>query len=329
MGKTAVLFINIGSPSSPKVSDVQSYLNEFLMDPYVINVPYIIRHLLIKKLIVPKRAPQSAKSYQKIWKKEGSPLVVYTDQLIQKINSQDPKRDWFFSMRYSEPRIEKVLDQIKKSGYDQLIVFPAFPQWASSTTQSSCEYVKKTLKDLHWNPKTQYIQEFYNHPQFIQNITKNIPSNTNLNDFEHILFSFHGLPVSHIKKISPKCQFSQCCHPITKENSKCYRAQCYQTAHLIAQELNIPPYKWSLSFQSRLGPLKWIPPYTKDHVKSLVLEKGLKKIAVFSPSFVTDCLETLEELDIQLKNFFLELGGEKWVRIPCLNDQFTCVLDIV
>ncbi len=327
MKKKAVLFLNIGSPKTTEVKDVQSYLNRFLMDPFVINIPYIFRWLFIKKLVVPRRAPRSAKAYQKVWTKDGSPLVSLTKKLMNNLNLTDPDHEWFSAMRYSEPEVLDVLTEIKNKGYEDIIIFPAYPQYATSSTESTIHYVKEKLNVMDWKPHLFQVQDFYLDPEFIENVLLEIPKQIEPQTYDHVLFSFHGLPESHLKKISPVCQFSTCCDQITEENKKCYRAQCYQTAKAVATKLGLDPDKWSMSFQSRLGPVKWIQPYT-DQVTVDMASESTKSLLVFSLAFVTDCLETLEELDLELKKEFLAHGGEKFERVPCLNERFYSAVNI-
>lgn len=327
--KKAVLLMNIGSPESTRTEDVKTYLNRFLMDSYVITIPTFFRWLLMKKIVVPKRAPKSAEAYKKIWTKEGSPLVALTKKLVENLNLTDSEYEWFYAMRYSAPEVIDVLSEIKNKGYKEFILFPAYPQYATSSTESNIEYVKEKLNIMGWKPKVSVVKDFYNNTDFIDNIVMELPKDLELDKFDHVLFSFHGLPESHLTALHPSCQEDGCFSEINDKNKKCYRAQCYQTARAVAEKLNLNKETWSMSFQSRLGPQKWIEPYT-DKVALEFAQKGhVKSLLVFSLSFVTDCLETLEELDIQLKDSFLNNGGEHFVRIPCLNDKFYSAQKII
>jgi protoporphyrin/coproporphyrin ferrochelatase len=322
MKKKAVLFINIGSPKTTEVKDVQNYLNRFLMDPFVVSAPYFVRWLFMKKFVIPKRAPRSAEAYKKIWTKDGSPLVSITEKLMSNLNLTDSEHEWFSAMRYSEPEVLDALSEIKNKGYNEIIIFPAYPQYATSSTESTIDYVREKLNVMGWSPKLLQVQDFYRDQEFIDNIAMEVPKDIQAHEFDHVLFSFHGLPQSHLKKINSGCEFSECCKVITDKNKKCYRAQCYQTASLVASKLGLSSDKWSMSFQSRLGPVKWIEPYTDIVTVDLAKSGSVKSLLVFSLAFVTDCLETLEELDLALKHEFLSNGGEKFVRVPCLNDKF-------
>ena len=322
MKKKAVLFLNIGSPETTEVKDVQKYLNRFLMDPFVVTAPFFIRWLLMKKFVIPRRSPRSAEAYKKVWTKDGSPLVSLTEKLMQNLNLTDTEHEWFAAMRYSAPEVIDVLTEIKKQGFKEIVIFPAYPQYASSSTESTLKFVEEKLKVMGWSPKLFLIEDFYQDPEFIDNIVMEVPKDIEPQSFDHVLFSFHGLPESHLTKINSECKFSSCCEIITEKNKKCYRAQCYQTTKHVAAKLGLDPEKWSMSFQSRLGPQQWIRPYTDKVTEDMASQGQVKKLLVFSLAFVTDCLETLEELDMELKKEFLAHGGEVFKRVPCLNDRF-------
>lgn len=330
----AVLLVNIGSPESYDVLDVKRYLNRFLMDPYVIDIPFVARWILIRRLIVPKRAPNSAEAYKSVWMPEGSPLLVYTKRLIQNLNSMQTGYDWFMAMRYSKPYIFDELYELMKKNYKEIVIFPAYPQFADSSTTSVVKEVKRHLKTLRkrtgWQGKIKFVESFYDDKDFIENVVSEAKKHLqNQGSFDHYLFSYHGLPERHLRKIHKSCVKAQCREQINEDNKNCYMAQSYATTRLVAKALGIPEQQYSVSFQSRLGPSKWIEPYTDEIIKEFVEEKDIKSLAVFSLSFVTDCLETLEELDIRLKEDFMALGGEKFYRVPCLNENFYSSKDLV
>ncbi|MCO5114425.1 MAG: ferrochelatase [Bdellovibrionaceae bacterium] len=330
--KKAVLMINIGSPNSLDLKDVKDYLEQFLMDPRVINYPYWLRYLLFKKVIIPKRTPNSAEAYEQIWQKEGSPLLIYTQELVDKMNEKDKEYDWFWAMRYSKPTVASRLQEIINRGYEEIVIFPAYPQFADSSTTSSLDVVQDFFKEPQmcklWQGRVKYVEDFYKNKDFISNIVDQCQNQTKkFTSADHVLFSFHGLPESHLRLIHKSCKSAQCETQISSENQKCYKAQCYQTAKAVAEGLGIQD-KYSVSFQSRLGPSKWIEPYTDVVVEDLA-RKGTKSLVVFSLAFVTDCLETLEELDIRLKDSFLSSGGTDFYRVPCLNQNFDSAFDII
>lgn len=331
--KPAALLINIGSPDSLDIKDVKSYLTKFLMDPRVIDYPYWLRHILIKMIIIPRRAPNSKEAYEQVWTEEGSPLLVYTRQLIEKLNQTSEQYDWFWAMRYSKPSIEEQLRKIIASGYKEIVLFPAYPQFADSATSSSIDEVKEALKRIGkqntMDLKISYVQDFYKNPAFINEVVTHAQGHLGQQKFDHYVFSFHGLPESHLRMIHPSCVQSQCSEQIGPENAKCYRAQCYQTAQAVASGLGIQSENYTVAFQSRLGPSKWIEPYTDVVVEDMAQSLKVKSLAVFSLSFVTDCLETLEELDIRLKESFIKNGGEQFFRVPCLNSDFKSAPEIL
>lgn len=303
-----LLLINLGTPNSPNTSDVKKYLRQFLSDPQVIDINPIARWLLVNLIIAPFRSPKSAKAYQSIWTKEGSPLLVNSLKLKEKV-AQELGENFCveLAMRYQNPSIESALKKLMEKKIDRLIVLPLYPQYALSSTQSSIEEVKRILKLSHPSSRlgSIFVPPFYNHPGFINSFVER--GKEALKEFkpDHILFSYHGLPERHLKKVSP-------------ENN--YKTQCIETTSLIAQGLGLGLHDYSFSFQSRLGRTKWIEPYTDELIISLA-QSGKKKLMVFCPSFVADCLETLEEIIIRGKTSFKESGGDDLYLIPSLNDS--------
>lgn len=325
--KTALLLVNVGTPADSTPEAVGAYLKEFLMDPYIIDIPWLLRSILVHLLIVPKRSYASAELYQNIWTKEGSPLLTITQSFEKKLQSE-MGQDFLVlkAMRYGQPSIESAVKAAKEAQCDELIVFPLYPQYSDAATLSSEVKVKEVLGKLNYNPKKfKFIPPFYNHKSFIDAYL-NIISKYYKPDFhEHLLFSYHGLPERQITKQSKETKLncllnSKCCDEVTEKNSLCYRAHCFATTRLLAQRLNLETGKYSTCFQSRLGRTPWIKPYTDELYESLP-QQGIKKIAVCAPSFVIDCLETLEEIQLRGKEQFLAKGGEVFDVIPCLNDS--------
>lgn len=316
--KKALLFVNLGTPKSPEVKDVRSYLREFLTDPYVITLPSFFRYLLVYAIISPFRGPKSSHAYKAIWDSEkGSPLLYYSKEFLKKFKEQDHGYDYVdLAMRYGEPSIKKTVNKINNSNITHLQLFSLYPQFAESTTQTAIDEVKKYL---HKNIKLEIIPYFYSNTHYIKSMKNNLK---NFSGFDYTLFSYHGLPESHIKKLdhTSMCLRSNCCEALDSDRLKyCYRAQCYHTSKLLAEELGLN--NWGYSFQSRFGN-KWIKPFTDVKVEELA-KSGVKKLLVTSPAFVTDCLETLEELHLGLKESFLSAGGEEFKVAPCLNaDDF-------
>jgi ferrochelatase len=320
--KTAVLLVNLGTPDSPHPKDVYKYLIEFLTDGRVIDKPWGFRQLLVRALIVPLRYRQSAKSYKEIWTKDGSPLMVNSrkaQELLQKALGSSFHVE--LAMRYQNPSIESALATLLKNPVEHLIVIPLFPQYASATTGSVHQKILEIISKLQVIPKLTLINNFATHPLYIETITE-IASSYSLSDYDHILFSFHGLPKRHLVKANPSCKnFSECCQKSACNMVKnCYSSQCHQTAYAIAGKLNLEKNRYSITFQSRLGKDPWLTPFTNDRIEELKLN-GVKKILVFCPSFVADCLETVHEIGIEYAHEFVSSGGEKLHFVKSLNDH--------
>lgn len=321
MSKKGVLLINLGSPNSPTKEDVKVYLREFLMDKRVLDVPYLIRKMLVELIILPTRPKRSAAAYSKVWLKEGSPLVVISKKLREKVQEKlDIPVE--LAMRYGNPSIYVGLDKLNAAGVTDLLVIPLYPHYAMSSYETVVEKVKE-LKETHFsNLKLSFVEPFYDNEQYIDALSNQIKNNLP-EDLDTILFSYHGLPERHIYKTDPFkcCEIGDCCFKESSpSHATCYRHQCYKTTELITKKLDLPKEKVQVSFQSRLLKDPWLKPYTDLTLESLPKE-GKKKIAVITPAFVSDCLETLEEIAMEGKEEFLHAGGEKYTYIPCLNED--------
>ncbi|MDA3894392.1 MAG: ferrochelatase [Salinivirgaceae bacterium] len=329
--KKAFLLINIGSPESYKVGAVRKYLRQFLSDKRVINVPAFFRHLLVNGIIVPFRAPKSAKKYKEIWTDLGSPLITNSVELRQKL-SKLTSHDVYLAMRYGNPSLKNILKEIKEKKYSELVVCPLFPHNASSTTSSAIEEVFRLIKNWENYPSIKVISEFWNHPLYAESLARKVQEN-NPADFDHIVISFHGLPLSQVYKAhkGKTCAEMRCTESHNVENRYCYQAVCYETALQLAQNLNLLPNTYSISFQSRLSN-NWLQPFT-DKVLIDLVHKGKKKIMVICPSFISDCLETIHEIGIEYEEIFKKNGGEKIFLVPSLNsydywaDSFLKILE--
>lgn len=323
MKDTAILLINLGTPDSYKPKDVYKYLIEFLTDPRVIDIPWFFRQLLVRGYIVPSRYKQSSKSYEAIWTEEGSPLLVYGKNV--KTALQKKMGDNFsveLAMRYQNPSIKEALENIFSTQVKHLIIFPLFPHYASATTGSVHQKVMENIKHFPVIPKLTFIDHFATHPSYISAICR-IAQRYDLNEYDHFLFSFHGLPKRQIikSKASKNCyKDKECCQSYCRENSGCYSAQCHATARLIAQELSIAKERYSICFQSRLGKEPWLEPYAGPLISGLP-KQGYKKVLVFCPSFVCDCLETIYEIGVEYQSEFKHAGGEKLDFVTGLNDD--------
>lgn len=320
MSKIGVLLINLGTPDSSSLSSVYRYLTEFLNDPRVIDLPAVPRWILTNLLIVPFRCKKTARAYQKIEMTNGLPLLV-NSQKLQSAVAAELGSDYqvAVAMRYGNPSIQAALNNLKHC--NQLIAIPLFPHYSSAATGSAIAKLLHALAN-QWNmPKIKIINDFYNHTGFIQSYADVIKKNIGDKKPELILFSYHGLPERHIDKsgCKAKCDRLHACPKITNDNLYCYRAQCYATSHLLATALKLEPNQYQVVFQSRLGRTPWIKPYT-DIVLNDLRQQGIKSIAIVSPSFVADCLETLEEINIRAREQWLLSGGCEFIFIPCLND---------
>ena len=321
MHKKAVLLINIGTPDKPEKKQVRKYLTEFLNDERVIDIPWIARKILVNLIIIPFRTSKSTELYKTLWTDKGSPLLFYAKQLEQKLqNETGSEYDFFTAMRYGNPSLNDVLDNIKDKNYDEIILVPMFPQYASSTTGSLLDFAFKKTSNWYVIPAIKSINQFYDHPAFINSFVEQI-KREEPDSYDHIIFSYHGLPNSQVEKTHPEISPVNCsCENEMPVHGKyCYKATCYETTRKLAGALQLEPEKYTVSFQSRLSK-KWLTPFTDEVVKSLA-EKSKKKILIAAPAFVTDCLETIVELDVEYKELFLESGGEKLTMVKSLNDE--------
>ena len=320
--QTGVLLVNLGTPDSPSVKDVRRYLFEFLNDPRVIDIPAIARFFLVNFIIVPFRAPKSAKIYKQLWTENGSPILIYGNSLKEKLQMElGDEFDVKLAMRYQNPGLESVLAEMEKQNYKKIIVLPLFPHYASASTGSVIEKVMELISKWWIIPELKFINQFYDDSGFINTIVERAKKYT-LTDYDHILFSYHGLPVRQVDKVygdGTLCSEHDCEKEINEENKFCYKATCYETTKLLAQKLNIPKEKYTVCFQSRLNK-NWLEPFT-DEVIIKLAKKGSKKLLVFSPAFVADCLETTVEIGIEYQKLFEENGGEKIQLVESLNDH--------
>jgi len=324
MQNTAILLVNLGSPESPTTRHLKPYLNEFLMDERVIDIPLFWRTVLVKGIIVPFRAPKSAAKYKTIWTSEGSPLVSHTKKqcglLQQRVDSPV-----YYSMRYGSPATAEVLEQIhaENPGLEKIILFPLYPHYAMSSYETAVEQVKELHRSKNYSSTLDIVPPFYEHNDYIQALSDSIRPYLD-QEYDHILFSYHGIPERHVKKTDctgNHClQSSNCCDTPSPAHQFCYRHQIITTTNKVAEQLGLPSNKFSYSFQSRLGRDPWLQPYTAQQLK-LFPEKGIKKLLIVCPAFVSDCLETLEEIAVEGKQEFLQHGGEELTMIPALNEN--------
>ena len=317
-----VLLVNLGSPQSPEPQDVKPYLDEFLMDKYVIDVPFLLRALLVRGIILRKRPEKSSEAYRKIWWDEGSPLIILSERMHEKVKKH-VEVPVALGMRYGQPSILTALQELHGQGVDDVLLVPLYPQHAMASTVT-VEVKAEEMRKKHFpDMKMTNMPAFYNKPDYIKALSNSITESVKDFDYDHLLFSYHGIPERHIRKTDitkSHCKIDKsCCNTPSPAHEFCYRHQCYETTKLVVKELGIPEGKYSQTFQSRLAGDKWLDPYTDVEINKLPA-KGIKKLAVVTPAFVADCLETLEEIAMEANEEFKHNGGEEFHAIPCLND---------
>lgn len=331
--KKGIFLVNLGTPDDPSTNSVRKYLRQFLMDGRVIDIPYLNRWMLINLIIAPIRGPKSAKEYQRLWDERGSPLKYYGEDLVKLV--QDELGDEYvveLGMRYQNPSLEKGLNAFKKKNVESILTIPLFPQYASASTGSVIEEVNRIVSQWQVIPELNYVNNFFDHDLFLKTIEERAQVFMKEKEYDHFVFSYHGLPERQIIKAEIKvCKLGDCCLNYGPHNKYCYRAQCFETSRLLAERLNIPQEKYTVSFQSRLGKTPWIKPYTDFLIDDLAKE-GKKNVLAFSPAFISDCLETTVEVGETYRDQFVEAGGESWDLVESLNTHPTwvkCIVDMV
>lgn len=318
-----VLLVNLGSPKSTDPKDVKKYLDQFLMDERVIDVPWLLRAFIVKGIVLNTRPKQSAAAYERIWWDEGSPLIVLSERLQGKINEHTGV-PIALAMRYGNPSIKQGLQELVDQGVDEIMLMPLYPQFAMATVETILVLAEELKKEFFPQIKFTTIPPFYNHPDYVKVLSRSIGEKLDDINYEHLLFSYHGVPERHIRKsdiTNSHCQIDgSCCQTPSPAHQFCYRHQCLETTRLVAETLQFKPGTYSTSFQSRLGFDPWLKPYTDRTIEKFGLE-GLKQLAIVSPAFVSDCLETLDELGNEGREIFEEVGGEEFNVVPCLNDR--------
>ena len=323
-GKIGVLLVNLGTPDSPDRSAVYRYLKQFLLDPRVIDYPWLLRQILVRGIIVPFRSGSSSKLYKMLWTKDGSPLKVYGEKLAAGVAEQlGPDYHVELAMRYQSPSIASAIDRFEAANITRLIVLPLFPHYASASTGSVHEEVMRLYSKRLVIPPIDLVNSYYDDPGMIDVFCKNGRA-FGIENYDHVLFSYHGLPERHMRKgdhTGTHCQRkADCCRSIGLHNQFCYSAQCYATTYAIAEKLGLRKDQYTVCFQSRLGREEWIKPYTPVILEERVAA-GDKKLLVFAPAFVSDCLETTIEVSHEYHEDFLKMGGEQLDLVPSLNDD--------
>ncbi len=318
-----VLLVNLGSPESPTAKDVKPYLDEFLMDRFVIDVPYLLRALLVRGIILQTRPKKSAAAYAKIWWDEGSPLVVISKRMHKKVQERT-NLPISLAMRYGKPSIMSGLQELHDQGVTEVLLMPLYPQHAMASTVTIFVLAEELRKKHFPEMLFSEFPAFYNRKDYIQVLADSIKESLKTFEFDHLLFSYHGIPERHIRKTDvtkSHCKIdATCCQTPSPAHQFCYRHQCCETTRQVVEILGLSPEQYSQTFQSRLAGDKWLTPYTDVEINKMP-GKGIKKLAVVTPAFVSDCLETLEEIGMEANNQFKDHGGEEFFALPCLNDS--------
>jgi len=320
MNKPAVLLVNLGSPDSPSVPDVRAFLGEFLMDARVLDMIYPMRWSLVHLAILPRRAAQSAEAYEKIWMSDGSPLVA-TSRKVRQALQERAGMTVELAMRYGKPSIPDAIGKLRNQGVEQVLLIPLFPHYAMSSFETAVERVRQVMASQAPHISLTVAPPCYSHPDYIRAMTASAADYLK-EDYDHLLFSFHGIPERHLRKSDPTGRHClakrDCCGQDCPVIGTCYRAQCFKTVEEFVRTASIPKHMHSIAFQSRLGREPWLKPYT-DQVIAGLARAGIRKLLVICPSFVSDCLETLEEIGLRGRETFRAAGGGELTLIPCLN----------
>lgn len=323
MKNRAVLLANLGSPDNPDTPSVRRYLNQFLMDPYVIQLPWLLRRLIVGLFVLPFRPKRSARAYRSIWTDRGSPLIALSRDLLAAVK-QKTDMPVALGMRYGNPSIEAGLKELAgQPGIEEILFIPLYPHYADSTVTTSIREAERVIRQNGLKVRLLPFKPFYNRPDYIDALAQSTSAYLENSDtFDHVLFSYHGLPELHITKADPTgshcLKVENCCSTPSPAHATCYRHQVFETTRLFVEKSGLGEDQYTVTFQSRLGRAKWLEPGTEETLKQLA-ERGIGKVLVMCPAFITDCLETLEEIEIQGSEVFLQAGGDSLTLIPCLN----------
>jgi ferrochelatase len=316
-----ILLVNLGSPDSTSVGDVRRYLNQFLMDGRVIDAPWLLRRFIVGLVLV-NRPKESAHAYASIWTPEGSPLIVTTRKVQKKLQAR-VSVPVELAMRYQNPSIQSALASLRAKGVDEVLAIPLFPHYAASSFESAAEEVKAVAARSFPGLKVAIQPPFFDAPDYISALVTSARPYLD-GGYDHLLFSYHGIPERHLRKADPTgchcLKMADCCNVPSPAHAVCYRAQCFKTVAAFVEQAGIPREKYSVSFQSRLGKDPWLKPYT-DFELAEFPKRGIRKLLVMCPAFVSDCLETIEEINIRGRETFLAAGGQEFAQIPCLNEE--------
>ena len=330
--KKAVLMMSLGTPDSPGWLDVASYLSQFLTDKRIINIPWLLRYVIVNLIIVPTRTFSSSKSYKELWTERGSPLKYHMEDLTNKVSAElSGTHDIYYAMRYKNPSIISVLKEIQSKSYDEVFLFPVFPQYSSAANGSFIECAMEEISKWNVIPAIKTVDQFYDNEDFLNAFAENI-NKFDLERYEKVIFSYHGLPKSQLDNVYPegKCDDRNCEQGVVGDNHHCYKATCFETTKLLIEKLNLEKSKTITSFQSRLDS-KWVTPFSDKVIEEFAAE-GVKNILVVSPSFTGDCLETIIEIGDEYEELFIEKGGQNLDYVPSLNSNdnwVKCIVNII
>lgn len=314
-----VILMNIGTPDAPTTSAVRRYLREFLSDPRVVDLPSLARWLLVRLIILPFRAPRSARLYRSIWTPRGSPLLVHTVALAEKLAQRLPAAKILIGMRYGNPGLAAAVAEVERLGATRVLLAPLFPQYASAASGTALAEAYRLLGRLPRVPDVSVLPPFFADDAYVASIAATMNEAIAGRDVEHVVFSYHGVPLRQVQRVHAACAGTEaCCAALGDHNASCYRAQCVATTRLLVRKLGLEQHRVSTSFQSRLGRAVWIGPSTEETLRALGA-RGVKRVAVVCPSFVSDCLETIEEIGVEARATFQEAGGEELIAVPCVN----------
>lgn len=317
------MLANLGSTKSTDPEDVKEYLDEFLMDPKVFDFPYWLRSLIVRGIILKTRPRKTAENYERIWWDEGSPLIVISERLREKIALQ-AEVPVGLCMRFGEPSIRNGIQELVDQGVDDILVLPLFPHYAMATIETAVEKTQEIKQQFFDHINIQVVPPFYNNREYIDVLAKSILDELKETEYDHLLFSYHGIPERHIRKsdiTNGHCKMDgSCCQTPSAAHEFCYRHQCYETTRLVAEKLELDQDSYSISFQSRLGIDPWLKPYTAETIEKFA-KNGVQKLAVVTPAFLSDCIETIDEIDREAREIFEQSGGAEFTTIPCLNDR--------
>jgi ferrochelatase len=311
-----VVLVNVGTPDSPSVRDVRRYLAEFLNDPRVIDLHPVFRWLLLNLIILPFRPSKSAHAYQQIWTPAGSPLLVNSKKQVEALQAELPAAKVVLAMSYGKPSLPDALAALQAQGVTQVTLVPMYPHYASATTGGTVEAWHRLLGQQVQPPASAVLGSFYDRPGFIDALAQNIQATVTATRADHVLFSYHGLPIRQLAPFCADAAAGKACGPIGPGHEHCYRAQCVATTELLVKATGLTAT--STAFQSRLKGATWLSPFTDEAVVELA-KKGVKRLAVACPAFVADCLETLEEIGLRAAQTFREAGGESLTLVPAVN----------